>query len=59
MAEAIRESHIRSVLKGVTWRILATSATIGIAYFITGDVKSAISIGGIEFFGKVGPLLSP
>lgn len=50
----MRESHLRSVLKGVTWRVLATSTTVTIAYFITGDVKSALSIGGIEFFGKLG-----
>lgn len=49
----MRESHLRSVLKGVTWRVLATSTTVTIAYFITGDVKSALSIGGIEFFGKL------
>ena len=49
----IRESHLRSVLKGITWRILATTTTISIAYFITGDVKSALSIGGIEFFSKL------
>ncbi len=49
----MKESHLRSVLKGVTWRILATLTTVTIAFFITGDVKSALTIGGIEFFGKL------
>ena len=48
-----RESHLRSLLKGITWRILDTTTTISIAYFIIGDVKSALSIGGIEFLGKL------
>lgn len=54
MAEKIEtESHLRSILKGLTWRILATATTVTIAYFIIGDVSSALTIGGIEFFGKL------
>jgi len=53
MAELKKESHLRSVLKGVTWRILATATTVTIAYFITGEVQQAFTIGGIEFFGKL------
>ena len=49
----MKESHARSILKGVTWRILATATTVTIAFFITGDVQSALTIGGIEFFGKL------
>ena len=48
-----KESHLRSVLKGITWRIIATSTTIGIAYFITGEIGDALKIGAIEFVGKV------
>jgi len=51
--ETSRESHLRSVLKGITWRILATSTTILIAYIITGTIETAITIGSIEFFGKL------
>lgn len=50
---AQRESHLRSVLKGFTWRIVATSTTITIAYFITGTIGDALKIGAIEFFGKI------
>ena len=53
MSEAHKESHLRSVLKGITWRIIATSTTITIAYFITGKIGDALTIGGIEFVGKV------
>ena len=48
-----KDSHIRSVLKGITWRIIATTTTTTIAYFITGEITTALSIGGIEFVGKV------
>ncbi len=49
----LRESHLRSVLKGFTWRIVATASTITIAYLITGEIKTALSIGAIEFVGKI------
>ena len=48
-----KESHLRTVLKTITWRILATSTTIIIAYFIFGDVSAALKVGGIEFFAKM------
>ena len=48
-----KESHLRSILKGFTWRIIATSTTITVAYFVTGEVSSAFKIGGIEFVGKI------
>ncbi len=48
-----KESHLRSLLKGITWRILATTTTICIAYIITGEIGDALKIGMIEFFGKL------
>ncbi len=48
-----RETHVRSLLKGVSWRILASATTIGIAYFITGDTSVALGIGGIEAVLKI------
>ena len=48
-----RESHLRSILKGVTWRILATLTTMIIAYYITGEIDSALKIGTAEFVLKL------
>ena len=48
-----KDSRIRSLIKGFTWRILATVTTIIIAYIITGHIGDALKIGGIEFFGKL------
>lgn len=47
------ESHTRSLLKGVTWRILATMTTVVIAWFVTGEVAQAFKIGFVEFFAKL------
>jgi len=47
-----KESHLRSILKGLSWRVIATLTTTLIAYFWTGDISTALSIGGIEFFLK-------
>lgn len=48
----MKESHLRSVLKGLSWRFIATGTIIVIAYFKTGDVTLALEIGAIEFFIK-------
>lgn len=48
-----KESRIRSILKTISWRIIATSTTVTIAYFIFGDISNALKVGGIEFFAKM------
>ncbi|MBC8326448.1 MAG: DUF2061 domain-containing protein [Verrucomicrobia subdivision 3 bacterium] len=50
--EVIRESRLRSVLKGLSWRILATLITALIAYFWSKDVRLAIMIALVEFPAK-------
>lgn len=47
-----KESRLRSVIKGVSWRIIATLTIIIIAYLKTGDVTLALQIGAIEFVVK-------
>ncbi|MBT7372180.1 MAG: DUF2061 domain-containing protein [Gammaproteobacteria bacterium] len=47
-----RESHLRSLLKALSWRVVATTTTGIIAWFITGDIATAIAIGSIEFIAK-------
>ena len=49
-----RETNIRSVVKGVTWRILATTTTIVIVYIFFGRLDLAIAAGMIETVLKVG-----
>ena len=47
------ETKRRSLVKAISWRTIGTLDTITIAYFLTGQFKIAISIGGIEIFTKM------
>ena len=47
--KVIRESRLRSMLKGLSWRLLATLVTGLIAYFLSKDVWLALTIALIEF----------
>ena len=42
-----------SLLKTISWRVVGTIDTITISYIITGEVKSALSIGSIEVVSKM------
>ena len=44
-----KESHLRSILKGLTWRFIATSMIFIITYFTTGEIKTAMTVAAIEF----------
>ena len=52
MSESHKESHLRSILKGLTWRIIATSTIFGITYFTTGEMETAVKVASIEFFNE-------
>ena len=43
----------RSMAKAITWRTIGTLDTIIISYFLTGEIKTAVSIGSIEVFTKM------
>ena len=47
-----KESKVRSALKGLSWRIIATLTIILIVYVKTGEIESALEIGAIEFVVK-------
>lgn len=49
-----RDTHLRSVLKALSWRILATLTTTIIAYIVTGKIETALFIGGWEAVIKIG-----
>lgn len=48
-----QESHVRSILKGLSWRFLATGTLILIVYLVEGSIATALSIGSIEFILKL------
>ena len=52
------ESHIRSLLKGISWRIIATTDTILVVLLITClfgqcSIENALKIGAAEFLIKL------
>ena len=47
------DKPIRSIVKAASWRATGTIDTMVISYLITGHVKVALSIGGIEVFTKM------
>ena len=46
-------SRRRHVAKAMTWRVVATSATVFIAWGVTGDWVVGLEVGGVEFFAKM------
>ena len=53
-----KESHIRSILKGISWRIIATADTVLVVLVVTSffgkpNLQHALSIGFFEFFIKL------
>lgn len=47
------ESHLRSILKGITWRLGGTTVTIIVAWLFTGSINIAAKIGLIETVLKI------
>ena len=47
------ESRLKSLLKGISWRIIGTIDTLFVAFVITGDTIKSLSIGGVEIFTKI------
>ena len=48
-----RESHRRSIVKTMSWRILATLTTTVLVYVFTNDFTIAIEVGGLEAIVKL------
>ena len=46
------DSRTRSLAKALSWRFTATLTTALIAYIVTGEMDTAVMIGGIEFILK-------
>ncbi len=43
----------RAVSKALTWRVLATATTIGVAFAFTGSIEISLGIGTIEVILKL------
>ena len=49
-----RETHTRSVLKALSWRIFGTLVTAALVFVFTRRVSLSLAIGGLEFVSKIG-----
>ena len=47
------ESHVRSILKGISWRFLATGTLILIVFLVGGEISTALDVGLKEFIVKL------
>ncbi|HSG09939.1 MAG TPA: DUF2061 domain-containing protein [Longimicrobiales bacterium] len=50
---SIHETRARSLVKSLSWRIIATLTTIGLVYAFTGAVHIAMAVGGVEVLAKL------
>ncbi len=48
-----KESHLRSILKTFSWRVVATLITMLVAFFFTGNTKVALEIGFLDTLIKL------
>jgi len=49
----ILETHHRTLIKAITWRILATLATILIVFIFTGRLLLSLEVGAVEVVVKI------
>ena len=47
------DKHYRSLVKAVSWRLTGSVDTMVISFLITGKLKWALTISGVEFFTKI------
>lgn len=47
------DTHLRSIIKAISWRTLGTLDTFLLSWLITGEVKLAMAIGGTEVLTKM------
>ena len=50
----VPEAHSRSFVKAITWRVVGSLDTFFISWIVTGQLKYAGIILGVETFTKIG-----
>ncbi len=48
-----QESHTRSIVKGITWRVIASGTTMVVVFIVTGDLTLVASVGAVDIIAKV------
>ena len=50
----MHEKNYRSIVKSISYRITGTITTFLISFFVTGEIKFALSIMSVDFVTKIG-----
>ena len=53
MSNRLVTSRKRHLLKTITWRIVGTIDTIVLTWLVTGELKTGLTVGGIETVSKM------
>jgi uncharacterized membrane protein len=48
-----KESHTRTVVKSISWRVVATLTTMVIVYIFTGEALTSLGVGFFEVLAKI------
>lgn len=48
------ESHVRTIMKALSWRFVATLVTFSVAWLVTGKLTFAVEIGVADTLIKLG-----
>lgn len=46
------ETHFRTIAKTISWRVVGTLITSGVAFSLTGEVKVAASLAMVDLIAK-------
>jgi adenylylsulfate kinase len=49
----MHETHKRSIIKGITWRIIASLTTMTVVFVVTGNLALVASVGLVDVTAKV------
>jgi len=49
----MKETHLRSFFKGITWRIIATLTTMILVFIFTGDFALTLGVGFFDIISKL------
>ena len=47
------DTHFRSVMKGISWRVLATMVTTIVVYLYSGELVAAAIVGSFDALAKI------
>jgi adenylylsulfate kinase len=49
----MKDSRIRSFIKGISWRVIATLTTMSIVFILTGDMEIVAAAGVVDVVAKL------